>query len=937
MKVFFIFFLLSASFLGISQEICDNGIDDDGDGSIDLQDGDCQCFGLNAQLSNAIPNPNFDISSCCPTSWWNNLNCLSSWVTDVTTYWSNSSSQSLNYHNSCNLCNNAPSTSWISPAECSNGNNNGFLNMHFNTFTQAANEIIYAGTCLNTPFYPGNNYQLFFSAFKQNSYLGSSGTTTAHISLYGSTSCNSITSAILNCNNPDWNQLDSIGIAVPNDTNWYQYSFNFSPTDTIYAIALGQSCGANNSGYSRLYIDNLLLYENKHTITISEFGNSCSTPHTLTATIDTTGGSWQWYKDSIAIIGETDSIIDISSMGAGNFTATYNMNGTCQGLNFEVIPLDMPMVFQTAVPSPICEGDNISFDGFSFVSAGTIDHFYYDFGNGDSAFVEDPNYVFDTAGVFNVIFTAETNLGCTTSVSQIVTISPKPEVNFLTGNQCLYDAANFVSLTTLDNGVLDSLSWDFDDGSIEYDSLESHLYNAAGNYTIKLFARSDQGCIDSALQTIVINPVPVADYTVDDDCENINIPFTNTSTISSGTIVNNEWKFGDNATASTVNANHIYLDHGNLMTSLLVTSDSGCVDSTTIAIQVYPEPIAHFTNQSSCFFAEFENTSTIVSGSSIPTTNWNFGDGNTNTEYDTEHFYTANGDYNVTLEVISNNGCIHQFDSTISIFNNLVADFSLPSNTSCSGELVSFINTSTGAPNQIIDYFWETSDGQSSTLENPEFNFENTTDTTYFIDISLIISTGTGCVDTLFQTGAVSILTTPAANFSFSPTQLSISNSEVQFTNLSVRADSYDWNFGDNIFSSELSPSHIYSDVAKSYTVILTAYDKDKTCFDQERKIITIQDEVLFFIPNTFTPDGSGINDQFTPHFISGVDIYNFRLQIFNRWGEIVFESKDPAVGWDGNYAGDLVKGDVYLWKIDFEETVFDKVHTHTGTVTVLR
>ncbi len=941
---------LTIAITGYSQEICDNAIDDDLDGLIDLQDDDCSCgAGLNAKLNNAIPNPDFNSSSCCPTTWWNNLNCVDSWTTDTTIF---NSSWALNYMSSCNSCSLWVNSNYITPPECLLPANNGFIGMGFwnwNWNNSNWNWNRRASSCLNAPFVPGNSYVLFFDAFNTWNWTSQNGfDDTVHISVYGTNSCANVPSVNTNqsCGDPNWDILDSIEIIVPVDTAWHQYSFTFSPTDTIYGIAFGQTCSSFNNnnnnvnnGWQRILLDNLLLYDSEdYNIQISESGAVCSPPYILTSTIDTTGGTWQWYKDSVAIIGETDSVIDITNMGPGNYTVLYSMNNTCQGLNLNVPPPVTPLAFQTAVASPICEGDNVSFDGFSFVSAGTIDHFYYDFGNGDSAFVEDPNYVFDTAGVFNVVFTAETNLGCTASNTQVVTVYDKPEVDFLTGNQCLYDAANFVSLTTLDNGVLDSLSWDFDDGSIEYDSLESHLYNAAGNYTIKLFARSDQGCIDSALQTIVINPVPVADYTVDDDCENINIPFTNASTISSGTIVNNEWKFGDNATASTVNANHIYLDHGNLMTSLLVTSDSGCVDSTTIAIQVYPEPIAHFTNQSSCFFAKFENTSTIATGSSMPTTNWNFGDGNTDTEYDTEHFYTANGDYNVTLEVISNHGCINQFDSTINIFNNFDASFTILNHLICSNEPMQFTNTSTEVFGQEINYLWEASDGQTSTLEHPVFNFVNNTELPTPIEMSLKISTSSGCIDSAFQTPVLSIIPTPNADFYFTPSEPTISNPEVQFTNLSVRADSYDWNFGNDSYSTELNPTHTYPEYTKSYSVTLTAYNNsDKICSDEERKIITIQDEILFFIPNTFTPDGSGINDQFTPHFISGLDIYNFRLQIFNRWGEIVFESRDPAVGWDGNYAGDVIKGDVYLWKIDFEDSMLDKVHTHTGTVTVLR
>ncbi len=960
MKWLFSIFLLWTSLSGVTQEICDNGIDDDLDGLVDLQDDDCFCgVGLNSKLNNAIHNPDFNSSSCCPTTpntsawFYNLLNCVDGWVTDSTSY---GFTWAINYLNSCNSCSNWLGGTFIPPPECTSSSGNGFLSISFfnwngwyydsnNSQSWYSRE---ASSCLNTPLYPGHSYELNFDAFNAGNFqYANNFTDTIYLSLYGTKSCANVPPPQTSvCSDPNWDVLDSIGFKIPTDTAWYQHGFTFSPSDTIYGIALGQSCENNFSGtnngwdnWQQILFDNLTLYSSEDfNIRIMESGNVCSPPYILTSAIDTTGGTWQWYKDSVAIIGETDSVIDITNMGPGNYTVLYSMNNTCQGLNLNVPPPVNPLAFQTAVASPICEGDNVSFDGFSFVSAGTIDHFYYDFGNGDSAFVEDPDYVYDTAGVFNVIFTVETNLACTTSVSQIVTVSPKPEVDFLTGNQCLYDAANFVSLSTIDDGVLDSLSWDFDDGNIEHDSLESHVYNMAGNYNVELFARSDQGCIDSIIKTISIHPVPKADYVVDEDCENINISFTNSSSITSGNIINYEWIFGDNATSNTVNANHTYLSPDIVTTSLIVTSDSGCVDTSSIILEIYPEPVAHFIVNSSCFFAKFENTSTIANNGNIVTTNWNFGDGNTDTEYDTEHFYTANGDYNVTLEVISNHGCINQFDSTINIFNNFDASFTILNHLICSNEPMQFTNTSTEVFGQEINYLWEASDGQTSTLEHPVFNFVNNTELPTPIEMSLKISTSSGCIDSAFQTPVLSIIPTPNADFYFTPSEPTISNPEVQFTNLSVRADSYDWNFGNDSYSTELNPTHTYPEYTKSYSVTLTAYNNsDKICSDEERKIITIQDEILFFIPNTFTPDGSGINDQFTPHFISGLDIYNFRLQIFNRWGEIVFESRDPAVGWDGNYAGDVIKGDVYLWKIDFEDSMLDKVHTHTGTVTVLR
>lgn len=99
--------------------------------------------------------------------------------------------------------------------------------------------------------------------------------------------------------------------------------------------------------------------------------------------------------------------------------------------------------------------------------------------------------------------------------------------------------------------------------------------------------------------------------------------------------------------------------------------------------------------------------------------------------------------------------------------------------------------------------------------------------------------------------------------------------------------------------------------------------------------LIDIKDELIFFVPNSFTPNG--LNTTFDPVFTSGYDPLDYTLLIYNRWGEIIFESNDASVGWDGTYNGKLVKTGVYVWSIDFKETMSGKRHNYQGNINVLR
>ena len=98
------------------------------------------------------------------------------------------------------------------------------------------------------------------------------------------------------------------------------------------------------------------------------------------------------------------------------------------------------------------------------------------------------------------------------------------------------------------------------------------------------------------------------------------------------------------------------------------------------------------------------------------------------------------------------------------------------------------------------------------------------------------------------------------------------------------------------------------------------------------------KDVIIYYIPNTFTPDGDSFNEEFKPQFTAGLDIYDYHMMIFNRWGELVFESYDANFGWDGSFGGmGLVEDGVYIYKIEFGDTMSDKRHYVDGHITVLK
>jgi len=205
-------------------------------------------------------------------------------------------------------------------------------------------------------------------------------------------------------------------------------------------------------------------------------------------------------------------------------------------------------------------------------------------------------------------------------------------------------------------------------------------------------------------------------------------------------------------------------------------------------------------------------------------------------------------------------------------------------------------------------------------------------------DVGLTITSLQGCTSSVTYPNYISVVETPIAAFTATPTIVPLENTTVEFGNESLYADSYYWDFGDNTTSTAINPDHTFPVIGNVDYVVMLIASNYLACVDTVYVQITVEDEIIFYVPNVFTPDADNINNTFYPVFTSGYDLYDYHLLIFNRWGEVLFESYDATIGWSGTYGDEgLVKDDVYIWQIDFKETMSDKRHTHRGHVTVLK
>ena len=349
---------------------------------------------------------------------------------------------------------------------------------------------------------------------------------------------------------------------------------------------------------------------------------------------------------------------------------------------------------------------------------------------------------------------------------------------------------------------------------------------------------------------------------------------------------------------------------------------NGCSSSDDVQVAVSPLPTVDAgANQIVC-----EGESTTLNASGATTYIWNNGVSNGVSFSPTQDtFYVVTG----TTPL----GCSSSDSVFIAIENLNQVSFSANEVQGCAPLNVLF--TGTDIPNSTC--LWDFGNGFTSTsCTSSSAVFLNTG----CYDISYTSISQSGCESTATLIDYVCVDESPTALFSSSTNQISLDASEVSFFNNSTGASSYSWDFSGQGTSTSLNPSFEFTiDEVTQFEINLTAIS-DLGCTDTFTLLINSVEELLFYVPNSFTPDGNELNNVFLPIFTQGFDPFDFNLLIFNRWGEVVFESNNPTVGWDGTYGMDgdsIVKTGTYVWKIEFKTDKSDERKLSKGHVNVLR
>lgn len=363
-----------------------------------------------------------------------------------------------------------------------------------------------------------------------------------------------------------------------------------------------------------------------------------------------------------------------------------------------------------------------TFADSTVVTQGTVTGWQWNFGDPASAanntsVFQNPSHNFTQPGVYNVTLIATSSNGCTDTVTKPVTVSTLLNADFGNTSACEGNTTTFTDLSTTSVGTISIWSWNFGDNTNSSIQNPTHQYASAGSYQVVLTASTNTGCVGTITQTVTVNPLPQPAFTASAVCFNSASVFNNQSTIATGNISNYSWSFGDNSSSSQQAPSHTYLSPGVYNVTLVLTSDSGCVDSITQSITVNPNPAVAFVadDVDGCapHCVNFTDQSTVSPGV-VSGWHWDFGDGNVDTlTQNAQHCFNPDGSYTVTLTAITNNGCTSTLTlpNYITAYPSPTAGFTAaPNPTTVLSPLVQFTDQSTGGSQ------WQWSFGDGDTL-----------------------------------------------------------------------------------------------------------------------------------------------------------------------------------------------------------------------------
>ncbi|MBX2964263.1 MAG: PKD domain-containing protein [Cyclobacteriaceae bacterium] len=511
----------------------------------------------------------------------------------------------------------------------------------------------------------------------------------------------------------DWNFGDAGTSSSPNPTHVYTTADTYDVNLNVTA-----SNGCSNVAQEQLTVFNQPVAD----FTLPAVSPICTNQNYLfTNSTSFDAGispSWEWSVNGIPI--STNQNLEFLFVNA--VSQEIKLKATIPGCESEATKSIGSVVTGPNVDFSItgqCEDAPVSFTNNT---TGVVSSYAWDFGDGQNSTAVNPVTAFNNPGTYQVNLSATNAAGCVNTKNKPITIYSKPQTNFsvaLPPFSCNGTPTQFTDLTPnpFDSNITSWL-WNFGEGGTSTLRNPQHTFTSAGGYNVSLTATTNFGCSTLLELPVTISQSPTANFTNTPPCLGVPVSFTNTST---GTLQSQQWQI-ESTFYTIANPVHAFTTTGNKSVTLNVTATNGCVASVNRTLIVPNIVTPDFTFTRNCINQQTEFTSNTVSATDpISTYAWNFaglGTGNLNPQ---NFSFNNTGNFNVSLSVTTQTGCVYSVAKNVNIVNAPQANFTATPSVGPPPLQVQFTNTSVNA----TSYSWAFNDptNSTSTLVSPSFTY----------------------------------------------------------------------------------------------------------------------------------------------------------------------------------------------------------------------
>jgi gliding motility-associated-like protein len=437
---------------------------------------------------------------------------------------------------------------------------------------------------------------------------------------------------------------------------------------------------------------------------------------------------------------------------------------------------------------------------------------------------------------------------------------------------------------------------------------EINLANSIGNFEITYIAETN-GCgkKDSSKFAIEIKDLPTITTLSDSSiCENSSIQLTSSSVIGNTYTWSGPLNFTSTLQSPVINSSKPTMSG---TYTVIVTDAFSCKNNALFLLKVAPLDVLTIKNQ-----ADLCTNDSSVYLMAIPIGGQWSGNGITDATLG-KFSPTKVQEGDVNVKYTSSGKCPGAKSINIRVNKTPIIDFLVSDTSGCAPYSLKFFNNSTDLNST---YNWDFGDGTFGDSIQHVHTYKD------FGNYSVkLTTTQNGCTNEKKKDNYIHVDQSPKADFSVDTSKLSQLFTTLQFYNNS-KGNNIIWNFGDSKTSTEKNPTHTYPQEPNNYSVKLTVFSTPK-CSDSKTISFSITEDPFFYVPNSFTPNGDEINNVFLPIANGGIDPQFFAFFIYNRWGELLFESHNKDYGWDGSYGNKLCESGVYIWKVEYKEKSLKK------------